>query len=71
MMKNQESKDHFTSIVFLHFLTNQPKLGRKKVYMPCETPVCHHQSFAAPPCARREPPRTPEIEKKSIAQKLF
>lgn len=27
--------------------------------MPCETPVCRPQSFASPPCARREPLQKP------------
>jgi len=27
--------------------------------MPYETPVCHPQSFEAPPCARREPLQKP------------
>ena len=36
--------------------------------MPCGTPVCHHQFSEAPPCARREPPQTPEVQKQSITQ---
>jgi len=32
---------------------------KRKCYMPYETPVCHPQSFEAPPCAMREPLQKP------------
>lgn len=31
------------------------------VGLPCETLVCHHQFSGALPCARRVPPRTPNV----------
>ena len=44
------------------FFSCSPKpVTIKMLHMPCETLVCHPRSFAAPPCARREPLQKPVI----------